>query len=177
MSMDVEVFGMCAANCKFPVYTKEQVLSILQQMIDGGSLAGVDPSQSPIVALLREEHKNNTLSFWVGSEAEYNALDPAPAAALVMGRIGADGKLYFCTDDTTLQAWQQEVMLACQKQTSETTADIMGVAVNALEVAAEAQEFAAEAREFADSCRYLYGTEDLTNGVSDLESGKVYFVY
>lgn len=170
MSMDVEVFGMCAANCKFPVYTKEQVLSILQQMIDGGSLAGVDPSQSPIVALLREENKNSALSFWVGSEAEYNALDPAPAAALVMGRIDADGKLYFCTDDSTLQAWQQEVMLACQKQTSETTADIMGIAVNAVEVATEA-------REFADECRYLYGTEELTDGVSELETGKVYFVY
>lgn len=94
-----EVFGYCDANCKHPVYTKEQTLSILQQMIEGGSLAGINPDDSPVVALLREENKGENVGFWVGTEAEFNALEVT--AKTMMCRIGTDGKLYLCTDDTT----------------------------------------------------------------------------
>lgn len=94
-----EVFGYCNANCKHPVYTKEQTLSILQQMIDGGSLAGINPDDSPVVALLREEQNGKYISFWLGTEAEFNALEVE--AKTMMCRIGTDGKLYLCTDDTT----------------------------------------------------------------------------
>lgn len=104
------VYAMCANNCKYETYTREQIATILQQLIDGGSLAGIDPTLSPIVALVRETKSNADLSFWLGTEAEYNALDPAPDAALFMGRVGADGKIYFCTDDTTLQGWYDNIV-------------------------------------------------------------------
>lgn len=97
------VYGFCGNNCRYPVYTQEQILSILQQAIESGSLQGINPDDSPVVALIREKRVNADVSMWVGTEAEYNEL--APGAALVMGRLGVDGTMYFCTDDSTLQAW------------------------------------------------------------------------
>ena len=113
------VYGLCNNNCRYPVYTQEQVLSILQQAIDAGNLQGINPDDSPVVALIRETNKNVNVSLWVGTESEYNTI--APGAGLVMGRIGADGKLYFCTNDTTLQDWYEK-----------TVADAETAATNAL---------------------------------------------
>ena len=97
-------------HCKRETYTAEEVLSILQQMIEAGSIQGIDPTKSPVVALIRESNADYNISLWVGSEAEFNALSPAPTAGLVMGRLDANGKLYFCTDDTTLSGWKTETI-------------------------------------------------------------------
>ena len=104
------VYAMCDAKCKFPVYTQQQITTILQQLIETGSLAGIDPTLSPVVKLIQEQHKDKQLSLWLGTEAEYNALDPQPTANLVMLRTDANGKLYLCTDDSTLQGWYDKIM-------------------------------------------------------------------
>lgn len=113
---------------KKETYTAEEVLSILQQTIDAGSIQGIDPTKSPVVALIRESNADDNISLWVGSEAEFNALSPAPTAWLVMGRLDANGKLYFCTDDTTLSGWKTETVQAAtesaQQVCNETKAEI-----------------------------------------------------
>ena len=113
-AQEPDVFGICKANCKWPVYTKNQILSILQQMIDAGSLQGIDPTESPIVALIREKRANGNVSFWVGTEAQFNAISPAVSASLVMARIDADGNIYLCTDDTTFADWKAEIVAAAE---------------------------------------------------------------
>lgn len=120
-----QVFGFCNQNCKHPVYTQTQVLSILQQAIDAGSLAGINPDDSPIVALIREQHENSNLAFWIGSEAEFNALSPKPTTALVMGRLDSNGKLYFCTDDSTLTDWQTQTVQMAAAEASEAVSGVV----------------------------------------------------
>ena len=115
------VYGFCEGNNRFEVFSKEEMLSVLQQLIDGGSLAGVDPALSPVVAALKEEN-GETLSFWMGTEAEFNAIDPAPAVKEIMLRVGADGKVYFCTDCTKLTDLYNNLITDAQN----TVADGMG---------------------------------------------------
>lgn len=135
---DAVVYGYCGANCKYEVYSKEQMTAILQQLIDSGSLAGVDPTLSPVVKLIQEQHNSKQLSLWLGTEAEYNALDPQPAASLVMLRTDADGNLYLCTDDSTMQGWYDSIVSAA--------AEVAGTAISEVtSVAAEANKNAADA--------------------------------
>lgn len=119
-----DVYGLCQNNCRYPVYTQEQMLSILQQMIDAGSLQGIKPDDSPVVALIRESNKNADVSLWVGSMAEYNAL--APAAGLVTARIdGASGKVYFCTDDTMLEDWYRTITEESEQIAREIASEVV----------------------------------------------------
>lgn len=97
-------------HCGCEAYTASEVLSILQQAIDAGSLQGIDPDASPIVALIRESRADANISLWVGTEAQFNAITPAVTASLVMGRIDSDGKVYLCTDDSTLADWQTQTI-------------------------------------------------------------------
>lgn len=84
-------FVLCADNCRFEAMSKEQILSAIMQAVNEGTVGDIDAG---VVSAIVEQNKNGNLSFWVGTEAEYNALgvksDP------VMCRIGEDGKLYIC---------------------------------------------------------------------------------
>ena len=95
----MSVYGMDSGRNLHPVYTKEEITTILQQLINGGTLAGVDPSLTPIVAAMQEEN-GGVISFWAGTESKYNAIKPAPEAKEIVLRLGAGGKLYLCTDST-----------------------------------------------------------------------------
>lgn len=122
---DVVVYGHCAANCKWEVYSKEQTMAILQQLVESGSLAGCDPALSPVVKLIQEQRGGKQLSLWMGTEAEFNALEPQPAASLVMLRTDASGQLYLCTDDSTMQGWYDKIMRDAAAQISETAAPLI----------------------------------------------------
>lgn len=122
---DVEVFGFCNAKCKFPVYTKEQTMAILQQLMEGNSFASVDPSLSPVVKLIQEQHGGKRISLWMGTEAEYNALEPQPVASLVMLRTDENGQLYLCTDDSTMQGWYNKIMQDAETRLAETAAPLI----------------------------------------------------
>lgn len=97
------IYGFCDANCRVPVYSREETLTLLQQLIEAGELQGIDITKSPVVRLIREGRADQNISLWVGTEAEYNAL--GVTAGVVMGRIDAGGVVYLCKDDTTLQGW------------------------------------------------------------------------
>lgn len=104
------VYGFCDANCKQPVYTVNETIAILEQLIQGGSLEKIDPALLPIVAAIKEQHNNNNIKFWLGTEAELNAIDPAVTTKLLMPRIDGDNNLYLCSDDSTLEAWKNEIL-------------------------------------------------------------------
>lgn len=59
-------------NCKFESFTKEQILSAIQQAVDSGEIKNVDTG---FVTKIKEQNKNAGLMFWVGTQAEYNALE------------------------------------------------------------------------------------------------------
>lgn len=64
-------------NCKFPTMTKEQIYDLLDETIESGHLP-TDYQSGGFVTHIKEKNRNTDLSFWVGTQAEYNALDPKP---------------------------------------------------------------------------------------------------
>ena len=119
MSDERIIYGFCGANCRVPVYSREEVLSILQQTIEAGDLQGIDVTKSPVVRYIRESRADANMAFWVGTEAEYNALSPAIAGAIAVARIDTSGNVYLCTDDTTFENFLNSVLEAVDEQTGE----------------------------------------------------------
>lgn len=103
----VKVYGVCDNNCKFPVFTQEQVLSILWQAINDKSLQDVVPEYAAIKKLI-DINGGEDVKIWTGTEAEYNALDPKPVVSRAIPRRGLDGTIYICIDDTGLSALPTE---------------------------------------------------------------------
>ena len=101
--MSVNVYGVCDNNCKHPVYTREEVLSLLQQAINNGSLLNIDADYAAIKQIVSDNGGAN-VKFWTGTEAEFNALDPAPAVGHFIPRRAEDGTIYICIDDTTISS-------------------------------------------------------------------------
>lgn len=94
------VKGHDDGNNLHDVYTTNEVLSILQQAIDSGSMQGIDPSINPVVEAVKESHTNNNLTFWQGTEAEFNEL--GISGEILGAKIDSNGKIYVLTGDTTL---------------------------------------------------------------------------
>lgn len=97
------VYGVCDCNNKYPVYTREQVLSLLQQAIDDGSLLNIDAEYAAIQKIV-DGNGGANIKFWTGTEAEFNALDPLPAVSHFIPRRGIDGTIYICLDDSHIGA-------------------------------------------------------------------------
>lgn len=97
------IYGLDIGKNLIQVYTTTEVLTILQEAIDNQSLAGLDPSIAPVITAVKESNGNNNITFWLGTEAEFNAL--GITAKQIFARVDATGKLYLCTDDSTLDDW------------------------------------------------------------------------
>lgn len=87
-------------DCKYPTMTAEQILTAIQQAIENGAIT--DPDEA-IISKLVEINASNTVQVWVGTEAQFNALSGVSRVSKCVIRIGTDGVLYLCTDDTTLE--------------------------------------------------------------------------
>lgn len=87
MSDNRKYYVLCADNCKFEGMTKEQILTAIEQAMSTGEIKDIDTG---FVTKIKERNKNVALSFWVGSSAEYNALETK-----------AENCFYILTDDTT----------------------------------------------------------------------------
>lgn len=97
----MNVYGICDDNCKHLVYTREEVLALLQQAINDQSLLNIDPDYAAIKKLV-DINGGEDVKVWTGTEAEYNALDPQPSISRFIPRRGLDGTIYICIDDTGL---------------------------------------------------------------------------
>lgn len=83
-------YVICADNCKFESMTKEQILSAIEQAITTGEIKDVDTG---FVTKIKEQNTGAALTFWVGTKAEYNALETK-----------ARNCFYIITDDTDATA-------------------------------------------------------------------------
>ncbi len=65
-------YVLCDDNCRFESMTKEQILAAIYES------SGYVPSQEEIdagfITKIKEMNKNGQLKWWVGTEAEYNAV-------------------------------------------------------------------------------------------------------
>ena len=111
MSEQRNVYGFCDDNCRFLVYTREEVLSLLQQAINDGSLLNIDADYAAIKKIA-DGNGGDNITFWTGTEAQFNALDPKPAVAHFIPRRGTDGTIYICLDDSAVAALPTEPLTA-----------------------------------------------------------------
>lgn len=82
------VFVFCGDDCKSESMTKEQILTAISQAISTGEITDVDTG---FITKIKELNANGALSFWVGTQAEYNALTEK-----------ADNCFYIVTDETVV---------------------------------------------------------------------------
>lgn len=97
----MNIYAFCDNNCKHLVYTREEVLSLLQQAINDGSLKNIDADFAAVKRVV-DGNAGSDITFWTGTEAEFNALNPAPKVNHFIPRRGEDGKIYICIDDTSI---------------------------------------------------------------------------
>lgn len=64
------VYVICDQNCKFEGMTKEQILTAIMQAVEGGEIKDVDAGFITTIKTIN----GTPLKFFVGEQAEYNAL-------------------------------------------------------------------------------------------------------
>ena len=64
-------------GCKFPSMTKEQIYALLDETLASGHLP-TDYQTAGFVNKIKEQNRGCELQFWVGTEADYNALETKP---------------------------------------------------------------------------------------------------
>lgn len=82
-------FVRCQTGCLAESMTKEQIMTAIEQAISNGEIGDVDTG---FITRIKEQNNGAGLSFWVGTSAEYNALDPK-----------INNCFYIITDDTTTE--------------------------------------------------------------------------
>jgi len=63
-------YVLCADDCKFEGMTKEQIIAAIAEA------TGATPTQidAAFITKIKEKNRNAPLKFWIGTQAEYNAL-------------------------------------------------------------------------------------------------------
>lgn len=107
----MNIYGICDNNCRHLVYTREEVLSLLRQAVEDGSLKNIDADFAAVKKVL-DGNGGSAVQFWTGTEAEFNALDPQPTVSHFVPRRGEDGMIYICIDDSYANALPTEEMTA-----------------------------------------------------------------
>lgn len=87
MADDRIYYVICGDGCKFEGMTKEQIFTAIAQAVNDGEISDID---SGFITTIKEKNKNAGLSFWVGTQAEYNALPSI-----------VENCFYIISDDTT----------------------------------------------------------------------------
>ncbi len=82
-------------NCKFESMTKEQILAAIEQAIETGEISDVDAG---FITKVKEMNRNGYLKFWIGTTAQYNAIQTKETNVL-----------YILTDDTEFEDIETEV--------------------------------------------------------------------
>ena len=93
------VYAICDDDCKFVTMTKEEILAAIEQALEQGYVSDPDGA---VFSKIKEINEGAAKQLWVGTEAQFNALSPAPTINKSVVRLGADGVLYLCTDDKSI---------------------------------------------------------------------------
>lgn len=100
------VYAICADDGKFETMTKEQILAAIEQAVEDGHVSDPDGA---VFSRIKEIRAGQCEQLWVGTEAQFNALNPAPDYGRAAVRIGENGVLYLCSDDSTLKSLESHV--------------------------------------------------------------------
>ena len=92
-------YVVCKDDCLTEGMSKEQILTAIEQGLAQGYVSDPD---SAVFSKIKEICANSATQIWVGTEAQFNAISPAPTIGKSVVRVGTDGVLYLCSDDSTL---------------------------------------------------------------------------
>lgn len=92
-------YVVCDDDCRYEGMTREQILTAIQQAVEKGYVSDPD---SAVFSKVKELRTGTSTSLWIGTEAQFNGLNIAPTVAKTVVRVGTDGVLYLCTDDTSI---------------------------------------------------------------------------
>lgn len=88
-------YVICDDNCKFEAMTKEQIITAIAEAT-GETPTHIDDA---FITKIKEMNKNAPLKMWIGTSAEYNALQNKEPNCL-----------YFLTDETNLEEMQTQIL-------------------------------------------------------------------
>ena len=71
MSDGRKYYCFCDANCRFETMNKEQILAAIAQAAEHGL---VFDTEAAFITKVKEGNTGNSLTFWLGTEAQYNAI-------------------------------------------------------------------------------------------------------
>lgn len=91
---DRNYWVFCDDNCKFPAMTKEQIISAIAEAT-GKTPTRVDDA---FITKIKEMNANSNLKFWIGTTAQFNALETKVADTL-----------YILTDDDTVDSIEESL--------------------------------------------------------------------
>lgn len=72
MADNKKYYVFCGSHCMYEAMTKEQTLAAIEQAVSGGQIKDVDTG---FITKIKEQNKNVGLKIWVGTQAEYNAIE------------------------------------------------------------------------------------------------------
>lgn len=75
MAEERTYYVICEDNCRFESMTKEEILTAITNAVQQGNFGDIDTG---FVTKVKEQNRNVALKFWVGTQAEYNALEDKP---------------------------------------------------------------------------------------------------
>lgn len=67
---DRKYYVLCDSNCKFESMTKEQIITAIAEAT-GNTPTDIDAA---FITKIKDQNKNSDMRFWVGTQAEYNAV-------------------------------------------------------------------------------------------------------
>ena len=97
-------YVLCDDDCRYEGMTREQILTAIQEAVAQGYVS--DPDNA-VFSKIKDIHASAAIQIWVGTEAEFNALSPSPTVGKAVVRMGADGVMYICKDDSTLDVFTE----------------------------------------------------------------------
>ena len=154
---DKKYYVFCKNRCLYEAMTKEQTLAAIEQAVSTGEIKDVDTG---FITKIKEQNKNVGLKLWVGTQAEYNAIETKQ-----------NNCFYIITNDTA----QEDILTALESLQTQinTTNDRIDATVESLQAQikttvdqtkeAISAYFQAKINEINESINELGGRIDATN--------------
>ena len=99
-------YVICDDDCRYESMTREQILAAIEQALEQGYVADPDAA---VFSKIKEIGAGDTIQLWVGTEAEFNAISPAPNVGRAFVRVGENGVIYLCPDDKSADAFEDHI--------------------------------------------------------------------
>lgn len=94
-------YCFCDSNCKFETMTKEQILAAIAEAAASGL---VFDTESAFISKVKESNAGGMVTFWRGTQAQYNALAKIDADCFYIITDAKEQQLKYTTALVTLNA-------------------------------------------------------------------------